>query len=305
MGHRILITGSAGLVGGALQRALVEHGFEVVGLDLRSSGASRGDVRDLEAVRRAVGGCDGIVHLAAVSRVLWGEQDPELCLSTNVGGLRNVLAAAAASKRRPWFVFASSREVYGQPELLPATEDAPLRPVNVYGRSKVEGERLVEAAGRDGVRVGIIRLSNVYGSIDDHADRVVPAFARAAVEGAPLRVDGQEHTFDFTYIDDVTHGIEALVRLLLAGEVAPPPLHFVTGVPTTLGELAEAAIEIAASTSTVQLAPPRDFDVARFYGSPERARTLLGWSPIVPVRDGLTRLIDAYRRSGEAEECRP
>ncbi|MEZ5069360.1 MAG: NAD(P)-dependent oxidoreductase, partial [Bacteroidia bacterium] len=214
---------------------------------------------------------------------------------TNVDGLRNVLQAAASSERRPWVVFASSREVYGQPDRLPVTEDCPLRPVNLYGRSKVAGEQLVDAARRDSVRACVVRLSNVFGATGDHADRVVPAFARAAVLGQPLRVDGADHTVDFTHIDDVTRGIVALTDLLLGGRDAPPPIHFVSGTPTTLGELARMAVAIAGSSSPLRHAPPRDFDVARFVGDPKRARELLGWAPEVRLEDGLTRLLQAFR----------
>jgi UDP-glucose 4-epimerase len=288
------VTGSSGLVGGALVPALSSRGVEVVSLDLADTGTAQGDVRDPERLRRAITDVDGIVHLAAVSRVIWGERDPNLCWTTNVTGLQNVLELAASSQAKPWVIFASSREVYGQPDCLPATEDCPARPVNVYGRSKVEGERLVLVARRDGVRACTIRLSNVFGSIADHADRVVPAFTHAAALGQELRIDGVEHTFDFTHIDDVTRGIVALVGLLEAGEL-PPPIHFVSGAPTTLGELASMAIRIAGTESGIRLAPPRDFDVARFFGDPGRATALLGWKPQVSLEAGLTRLVHAFR----------
>ena len=295
MHQHILITGSSGLIGSALAPVLASRGAHVHRFDLAAADEAWGDVRDPIRVREAVEGCDGIIHLAAISRVIWGEQQPERCWETNVGGLRNVLMSAAASSRKPWVVFASSREVYGQPDQLPAREDCPVRPVNLYGRSKVEGEALVEAARRDGMRACTIRLSNVFGSVHDHADRVVPAFARAAAQGDPLRVDGAEHTFDFTHIDDVATGIATLASSLAGGEEAPPPIHFVSGVPTTLLELATLAIRLAGSTSTVRHAPPRDFDVARFYGSPARARQLLGWAPGVSLERGLERLIRDFR----------
>lgn len=227
--------------------------------------------------------------------MIWGERQPDVCWSTNVDGLRNVLECAASSSRQSWVIFASSREVYGQPTELPVSEDAPLQPVNIYGRSKVEGEALVRVAQRDGIRACIIRLSNVFGSIDDHADRVVPAFARAASRGDELRVDGADHTFDFTYIDDVVSRIVALARLLRDQGAPPPPIHFVNGVPTTLLELAQLAIHLAGSDSAVRPAPPRDFDVARFYGSAARAQRLLNWNPTVPLKVGLQRLIEAFR----------
>ena len=293
-GQCILITGSEGLIGRALRAALEARGAEVVGLDLLGTGHQYGDVRSLRRIRDALDGCDGVVHLAAVSRVLWGEHDPEECQSTNVGGLRNVLQALDERKRQPWLLFASSREVYGQPRHLPATEDTPLRPVNIYGRSKVEGERLVDDGRSRGVRAATVRLSNVYGRARDHADRVIPAFLRAAISGAPLRVDGAQCTFDFTHIDDTIRGMVAVVDRLAKGQ-GLPPVHLVTGRPTTLGELAALAVALAGDRASITEAPPRSFDVARFHGSPERARKLLGWTPRVDLRDGLERLLRDLR----------
>lgn len=304
MNKRILITGSSGLVGTAVSKALEARGVAVDRLDLRETGESFGDVRDLQRVASVVDRCDGVVHLAAVSRVVAGEREPALCRATNVGGVNNVLQSAATAGRRPWVIFASSREVYGQPEHLPVNEDCPVRPVNVYGRSKVAGEELVEAARREGLRACTIRLSNVYGTTADHADRVVPAFARGAAMGEELRVDGSDHTFDFTHIHDVARGIVKLAELLETEQASPPPIHFVSGRPTTLGELAALAIELAGGESRVREAPPRDFDVARFFGDPTRARELLGWKPEVELEIGVANLINEFRENAAGFSAR-
>lgn len=293
MNSRILVTGSSGLVGTALTSALQAKGADVVCFDVRARGRAWGDVRNRDHLHEVIARVDGIVHLAAVSRVIWGERDPALCWATNVDGLRNVIEAAAASVRAPWLIFASSREVYGQPDRLPADEDCPLHPINVYGRSKVEGERLVEQA-RTRLRACTVRLSNVFGSTADHADRVVPAFARAAALGQELRVDGFDHTFDFTHIDDVTRGIVALAELLAAGNPLPPPIQFVTGRATTLGELATLAIRFGQPGSRIRAAASRDFDVARFVGTSARAKALLGWRPLVRLEEGVARLVCAF-----------
>jgi nucleoside-diphosphate-sugar epimerase len=292
----ILVTGSEGLVGSALVRALTDAGFEIVRFD-RNAPPERGraDVRDPAAIRSAVARCAGIVHLAAVSRVIWGERDPRGCWETNVGGTQRVLEEALQDQRRPWVLFASSREIYGQPDRLPASEDTPIHPVNIYGRSKAMGERLVNEAQSAGLRAAIVRLSNVYGSAADHADRVVPAFARAAVLGEQLRVEGVRHTFDFTHLDDTVRGLLTMVEALQAGERRLPPIHLLTGVPTTLGELAALAVAVSGRTAEVTEAPPRSFDVSHFYGCPLRANEILGWEARVGIRDGLTRLIDAFR----------
>ena len=301
-GRRILITGSEGLIGRALRVALEARGAEVIGLDLLGTGREHGDVRSLRRVHDALDCCGGVVHLAAVSRVLWGERDPKGCWSTNVEGLGNVLRALDNKKRQPWLLFASSREVYGQPPHLPATEDTRLLPVNVYGRSKVEGERLMEEATAKGLRTATVRLSNVYGSARDHADRVVPAFARAAVSGSNIRIDGAECTFDFTHIDDTVRGMVGIIDLLEIGET-PPPIHLLTGTPTTLRDLATLAIKIAGRISLVLEAPPRSFDVSRFHGDPSRARELLGWEPRVVLREGLERLVRDLRAETGGAEC--
>lgn len=294
---RILVTGCQGLIGKAVSSSLGSSGHEMRGLDLRAIDAeSRGDVRDGARMRERLDGCDGVVHLAAVSRVITAEQDPQACWSTNVDALRELFRIVASSTKRPWVLFVSSREVYGQASKLPATEDATLAPVNIYGRSKVAGEELCNAARVDGLRVAVARLSNVFGSTADHADRVVPAFVRAALSHSTIRIDGRENTFDFTHVDDALLGLRAITEALAEGKADLPPVHFVTGVPTTLGELASVVIRLADSRASILDAPIRTFDVARFVGDPTRARSLLGWSPRVTLEAGLSRLIEDYRR---------
>lgn len=289
--RRVLITGSHGLIGAALTEALERHGIAVQRLDLRGDGPDHGDVREPADLAQAIAECGGVVHLAAVSRVIDGEKDPDGCWQTNVEGTRNVLDAAMNLPHRPWVLYASSREVYGQPASLPATEDTPFAPVNIYGRSKAAAEELVRSVD---LNTAVVRFSNVYGLTKDHEDRVIPAFARRAVLGAPLRVDGSGHTFDFTHLDDTVHGLLAVIARLQNG-VDLPPIHLVTGTPTTLGGLAALAIELAGSASRPREAPPRTFDVSGFYGDPSRAAALLDWRARVSLRDGLARLVADFR----------
>ena len=295
MGNRILVTGSEGLVGRALRATLAARGNEIVGLDLRGTEGGYGDVRDPGRVREAVARCRGVVHLAAVSRVVWAERAPDDCRSTNIGGLRCVLEAALEQPARPWVLFASSREVYGQPRSLPATEDTPLSPVNLYGRSKVAGERLVEAARAGGLRTATVRLSNVYGSVLDHADRVVPAFAQAAVEGSAVRVDGAACTFDFTHIDDTVRGMVAVMDRLEGSETLPP-IHLLTGAPTTLRELAAMTTTFAGNEAAGRRgAAPAVRRCPLLRRSMRGRGKMLGWKPRVALQDGFARLVRDLR----------
>jgi nucleoside-diphosphate-sugar epimerase len=300
VGSRILITGSAGLIGRAVGALLRQAGHDVVGLDIRAEDPrAHGDLCDTERVAAAMWDVAGVLHLGAVSRVIAGERDPDLCRRVNIDGTRGLLDLALKNSARPWVIYASSREVYGQQDELPVQEDAPLRPMNVYARSKTEAEHLVNAARESGLRTAILRFSNVYGDTQDHADRVVPAFARAAAlarHGAQeIRVDGPDCTFDFTHIADTVDAILRVVRLLQDGEAKLPPIHLVTGQATSLGELAALAARTGGPGVRVTETAPRGFDVYRFAGDPTRAAQLLGWRATTGLEQGFTALADAFR----------
>ena len=290
------MTGSAGLIGTALTRALRRRNTSVIGLDLRAGSQLQLDVRALSSRVSELGRVTGIVHLAAVSRVVHGEQNPALCRSVNIDGTREVLDTAARLPLRPWVIFASSREVYGEQSALPVREDAELKPLNVYARSKVEAEQSIWRARTGGVPACIVRFSNVYGSVHDHPDRVVPAFAAAAARGGKLRVDGLEGILDFTHVSDVAAGVLGLISFLDASDrELPPPIHFVSGVPTSLGALAELALEFGSPGTSMFPAQPRNFDVHYFYGDPSGAAALLGWRSSIDIRAGFLRLINDFR----------
>jgi UDP-glucose 4-epimerase len=264
---------------------------------LAKTNKNYGDVRDQTYLSSAAQDVDAIIHLAAISRVQWGDAHPELCWETNVGGTENAVRAAARARRNPVLIVASSREVYGEPDAVPVDEDAPAAPVNVYGRSKVACEQAALAGREVGVNAAVVRFSNVYGRMNDHPDRVVPAFARAASRGSPMQVCGSDLVFDFTHVEDTAAGTIALLEALLAGERHLPPIHFVTGRPTTLGRLAQIANEAGDHRSVIIEAPVRSNDVMTFVGDPSRAERLLGWRPRIAVESGVRQLVDDFASS--------
>ncbi len=252
---------------------------------------------DGTSVATAMAGCSGVVHLAAVSRVVWGERDPDHCHDVNVEGTRNVLSAAARrGVQAPWVLVASSREVYGQAVEFPVSESAPFRPLNAYARSKVEAEDLVRSSRGEGLDVSVIRFSSVYGAVADHIDRVAPAFARLASLGGILRIDGQDTTLDFTHVDDVVAAVHLAAESLAAGDGPLPPLHLVSGRGITLQELATMAIK-AAGAGTIELRPARSYDVTSFVGDPTRAEQVLGWRANTALEEGIDRLVERFRET--------
>ncbi len=293
---RLLLTGSAGLIGGAVRRHLASRGHDVAGLDIAwpIGHPEHGDVCQPGAVAARARDCAGILHFAAVARVGASRSDPARCRAVNVASVREVLLAARQLPQRPWLLLASSREVYGEPAALPVPETAPAAPINLYGRSKAAAERLAMAARAAGQVTQIARFANVYGSVDDHPDRVVPAFARAAAGGGVLHVRGAANAFDFTHVDDVARGVGRLVAALLAGEHDLPPVQFATGRPTRLGTLARLACQLGGGRARIVEEPAVGGTVARFWGDPARALALLGWQATIDIEAGLGQLIGAY-----------
>lgn len=294
--RKILVTGSQGLVGKRLCQTLRDAGVEVVEIDLNGVGENHGDVRDTALVKARLDAVEGVVHLAAVSRVVWGERDPELCRSVNIDGTKGLIAAAFKQKKKPWILFSSSREVYGESSNI-INEEASFAPCGVYAETKVECERLLAEAKKGGLVTGVVRLSNVYGNIDDHEDRVIPAFLRAALLGKPLQVEGSGNAYDFTYLDDTVDGIYRYIKYLDAGKM-PGPIQLLTGVSTTLGELARMVVKLTTSDSVIQEAPPRDYGSGKFIGINTKAKRELDWTPQTELSLGLTLLAKAYRQHG-------
>ena len=292
---KIFMTGSAGLIGRALRAQLEADGFSVVGCDLRARDPQeRFDLRDLPAVCRAMRGCGGVIHLGGVSRVIEGERNPELCESVNIDGTRGIVDSAAEEPGRPWLLFASSREVYGQPPRLPCGSGTPLNPVNAYAKSKCAAERAIFNLRERGGTVAVLRFSNVFGSMDDYPDRVVPAFARAAASGGIIRLEGADNTFDFTALEDATSAARKAVEALEAGRADYPPLDIVTGRATSLLELADMAMMTGGACRTI-VAPPRLFDVARFQGDPDPAAHYLGWRAQARLEERVARLVGDFQ----------
>lgn len=283
----ILITGAAGLIGRHLCSRLEVQGVKFRRFDFRID--PNQDIRSRNALQQALDGVTGVVHLAAISRVLWSQEDPDGCYATNVTAV-SLLTELCLQGSRPWLLFASSREVYGNPVRFPVHEDQAMVPVNIYGRSKRDGELIVARARQSGLLANICRFSNVYGCPYDHEDRAAMAFAKRAIHGGTMRLTGGGTTFDFTHVYDVVDGIWRMIQQMNSNKEMPP-IHFASGKGTTLGQLAQIAATYASYPVEIDEMPARSFDVSGFVGDPSRAAELLGWTSTTSVNQGLSQLI--------------
>ena len=284
---KALVTGGAGFLGSHLVDALVAAGDEVIVLDNLWRGALanidrhlcskhvtfiEGDIRDYSAILEAATGVDVVYHLAAQSNVIGAITDTDYSFTTNVTGTYNVLTAAACAGVRR-LVFASSREVYGEPESLPVPETAGLSAKNVYGASKVAGEAYCHVwQSTTGLECQILRFANIYGPRD--RDRVIPIWLQRASRGEPLELYGGEQVIDFVWV-----GTAVRALLAAAGSQLSDPINVGSGTGVTLPHLAHRILEETGSASKLKILPARPVEVVRFVADVGQMQRALGVTP--------------------------
>lgn len=280
---RILVTGGAGFIGHHLvQRLTRDHAGSVIVLDNLHRGSivnlrgcereilfRQDDVRDRAALAEVMRGCELVFHLAAQSNVMGAVRDVEYSFSTNVQGTFNVLQAAReAGVNR--VVFASSREVYGDPAAMPVPETAPMQPKNAYGIGKACGEMYCQVFREGGPEVVILRIANAYGSGDK--DRVIPLFIENALVGRPLVLYGGTQILDFVRVDTV---VDAMMKAGF-GEYVSLPVNIGSGKGTPITDLANRIIQLTGSHSLLQIEPGRQAEVSCFIANTARAQKQFG-----------------------------
>jgi len=314
---RALITGASGFIGSHLVDHLLARGHHVIGMD----NFITGDRANLEHVRdsrfefiehnvteeiRIDGPLDFILHFASPASPIDYLELPIQTLKVGSLGTHKTLGLAKAKKAR--FLLASTSEVYGDPLVHPQKEDYwgnvnPIGPRGVYDEAKRFAEAMAVAYHRfHGVDVKIARIFNTYGPRMRVRDgRAIPAFISQALQNEPITVFGEgQQTRSFCYVTDL---VEGLYRLLTSAHNMPVNL----GNPAemTIRELAETIRRRTGSTSAIVYeALPVDDPKVR---QPDisLARKLLGWSPKVPLDEGLTETIAYFRRKLGLAESPP
>ncbi len=305
---RVLVAGAAGFIGSHLCDRLLARGCHVVGVDnlLTSDGGNlahlEGDHR-FEFLRHdvvdplAIGGkFDWVLHFASPASPPKYLRHPIETLRCNAEGTRALLEFARG--RGAQFLFASTSEIYGDPDVHPQPEDywghvSCVGPRSVYDEAKRYGEALVTAFHQQhGVSVRIVRIFNTYGPRMTPDDgRVVVNFIVQALAGRPLTVYGTgAQTRSFQYVDDLVDGLFALMRVRYFR-----PVNIGNPEEYSMLELARLVREVTGSRSSiVHRALPAD-DPKQRRPDIALARTLLEWTPSIPVREGLRRTAEHYR----------
>lgn len=299
---KILVTGAAGTIGTRLCEVLQQAGEEVIGVDRGptkwpqiDSVSHIADLRYKEQLDTLPEDADVIVHLAANARVYELVEHPEKALE-NLVTVFNMLEFARLNNIKQ-FIFASSRETYGNIEPESYTEDM-ARIENCespYTASKVAGEALVQSYRRCyDIDFVILRFSNVYGMYDKSI-RVVPRFIRQAQANETLTVFGKDKCLDFTYIDDAVAGIRASIEKF--DEAKNNVYNIAYGEGATIMHLAERIKELTGSSSDIEALDSRTGEVTKYVADVSKARQELGYNPQVPFDEGIEKTVEWYKEN--------
>jgi UDP-glucose 4-epimerase len=304
---RVLVTGGSGFIGSHVLDALAKAGDEPVIFDLVPSrhhppgtyATITGDLTDREAARRAVRGCDAVIHLAAVADVADVVTDPIRADRVNVHGTQMILEAARREDVSR-VVYASTIWVYDNASASEVDEETPLaRPNHLYTATKLAGElyALAYNAMYGGAHT-ILRLGIPYGP-RARAAAVVPSFVLRAQRGDALVIAGDgRQARQFVYVEDLASGIVAG----LAPDAAGRTYNLVGDELTSIREVADGVRELVAPVPIVHSHErPADVHLVRVSGA--RAAEELGWRPAVSFRQGLARYVEWLTETSDSDDA--
>jgi dTDP-glucose 4,6-dehydratase len=306
--QRVLITGAAGFLGSHLCDRFIAEGYHVIGMD----NLITGDLRNIEHLFKlehfefynhdvskfihVPGELKYILHFASPASPIDYLKIPIQTLKVGSLGTHNCLGLAKSKKAR--MLIASTSEIYGDPLVHPQTEEYwgnvnPIGPRGVYDEAKRFQEAMTMAYHTfHGLETRIIRIFNTYGPRMRLNDgRVVPAFISQALKNKPVTVFGEgKQTRSFCYVSDL---IEGIYRLMMSDYDMPVNI----GNPTemTMLEFADEIIRATGSRSKVVHKPLPQDDPKQRKPNITKAKKILGWSPKVPLAEGMAKTIAYFK----------
>ena len=303
-----LITGAAGFIGSHLAQALLARREQVRVVDNLSTGHQRnldlldgaevliGDVSDPAVAEKAVAGVDYVLHQAAIPSVPRSVADP---LTSHKANLDATVALAVAARdagvRR--IVYAGSSSAYGDTPVLPKREDMATDPLSPYALQKLVGEQYLQMFTKlYGLDTVTIRYFNVFGPRQDPSSPysgVIALFVSRLLRGEPVQIVGDgEQTRDFTYVENVVHGV---LRAATAPAAGGHVINVATGQRISINELAATLQRLIGGNEAPIYLPARQGDVRDSLADITLARQLLSYEPVVSLDEGLRRTVDWYR----------
>jgi UDP-glucose 4-epimerase len=307
----VLVTGGAGFVGSHVEDRLLMDGHAVGIVDNLSSGrralvnpAATLHVVDIRSSRLdavvAASRPEAVVHVAAQAAVKRSVADPLFDAGVNVLGTIALLDAARRAGVRRVVYTSTGGAAYGDTDVLPTPEDHPTRPASPYGVTKVAAERYLDCwSGLTSVPVLTLRLANVYGPRQNpHGEAgVIAIFGHRLLRGQPCVINGDgEQTRDYVYVGDVADAVSRALARPDAVGVA----NVGTAVETSVNALYARLLHVTGLDRPPHHGPGLPGEQRRSALDPARAKSLLGWTPLTSLDDGLALTLRELRKEVEA-----
>lgn len=304
---KILVTGGAGFIGSHVVDAYIAAGHQVAVLDNFSTGREANvnpaaevhhvDVREKSEVANAIASFrpDVVSHHAAQAEVPKSVADPAYDAHINILGGLNLLKASVDNSVTKFIFSSTGGALYGEPDIVPAGEDHPVRPLSPYGTSKYAFEQYLGTYQRTfGLSYTVLRYANIYGSRQDfHSEegRVVAIFASRMLVGKPVTIDGDgNQSRDMLYVGDV-----ATANLAALEKGAGGTFHISSGIPITVNDIFRKLALLTEYKLEPRFGPSRQGDVYRIALDNSRAMEQLGWQPQTTIEEGLRLTVDYFR----------
>ncbi len=306
---KVVITGGCGFIGAKLVYALFKNN-EVVVVDDISTGKLenindleknqeitlvKGDIRDLDLLKKTFSNADYIFHLASIPSVIMSVKEPELTNEVNVTGTMNVLIAAKDSAVKK-VIFASSAAVYGNIPTVPLNEDMPTLPDSPYGAQKLGGEHYLRVFYEVyGISTTSLRFFNVFGPKQDPKSEyspVIPKFISNMQKNTPPVIFGDgNQTRDFIFVEDVV-----AANILAAENNASngKSINIACGMETSVNDLALKIKDIMGKEIEPEHSEPKEGEIIRSFADISLAKTFLDFTPKFSLKDGLKITIEHF-----------
>jgi NAD dependent epimerase/dehydratase len=305
---KVLVTGADGFIGSHLTETLVRKGYDVRAfvyynsfnswgwLDYCSKDIAgqfdvfSGDIRDPHGVKKAMEGCDAVLHLAALIGIPYSYHSPDTYVDTNVKGTLNILQAARELDLQK-VVHTSTSEVYGTAIFVPITEEHPLQGQSPYSASKIGADQMAFSFYSSfETPVAIIRPFNTYGPRQSTRAVIPTIITQIAAGKKQIQLGATSPTRDFTFVEDT---VEGFIKALHSDDIIGKVTNLGSGFEISIGQTASTiaslmGVNVEFTTDSQRIRPEKS-EVERLFASYTRAEKRMGWSPAYGGEDGFKK----------------
>jgi len=296
---RYAVTGGAGFIGSHLTKQLLKNDHKVIVIDNLHSGKKENiknlknvefhniDIRNYHYMEKNLKNVDGVFHQAALTDVQESFEKPEEYYDVNVKGLENVFKIAKSNEIK--VVFASSASVYGNVNKMPISEEILKNPINPYGKTKLEGEKIAKEYNKNNLSAIGLRYFNVFGigQNSTYAGVITKFLNRLKNKMPPIIFGNGTQTRDFIYIDDIVDAnIQSMNSKINSGF-----FNIGTGKSTSMLELSNLMIKLSTNNFKPMFKEALRGDIKKSVANTANTNKFLEWKAKTKLEDGLSTIL--------------